>query len=97
MFRMRFTDLRQSPGFGPYYTRFTRRPGWVWGTALLIGLLPFAVMIALLVVAALLTTAIVYAVLSGIHELLSMVGGGVQRGGRKNVRVVKRVEVHSGE
>jgi len=78
------------------YQRFSRRPSWVWGGAALIGLAPFALLIALLAVGALLTTAVVYAVLAAVHEIgltlgrLTGGGGAEEPGGRRNVRVVGR-------
>ena len=64
------------------------RPAWVWGTALLIGLLPFALFIALFAVAALLTTAVVFTILAAVHDLLSRIGGSnPPSDGRRNVKV----------
>ena len=78
---------------GGVYRRMSGRPGWVWGTALLIGVLPFALFIAALAVMALLVTVIVFTILAAVHDLFQWVGqtlGGAGGDGRKNVRVVGR-------
>ncbi len=94
MFQVHFENLRQQPGVGSVYRRLTGRPAWVWGTALAIGLLPFAVLIVVIAAAALLTTALAFAVLSGIDTILQMFTGSaevertVPDEGRENVRVI---------
>ena len=88
MTRVFFTNFRQDDRFGRYVQYVTTRPRWVWGTAALIGLLPFAVLIALLVMAALAVFVAVYAVLSAVHECFRLVARTPRpHDGRENVRV----------
>ena len=87
MTRVFFTNFRQDDRFGRYVQYVTTRPRWVWGTAALIGLLPFALFIAVLVIAALLVFAAVYAVLSAFHEAYRLVTRAPRPHGRENVRV----------
>lgn len=73
---------------GGVYRHMRGRPSWVWGTALLVGLLPFALFIAMFAIAALLTTAVVFTILAAVHDLLNMFGKSTPPGdGRRNVKV----------
>lgn len=88
MFQFRFERFADQPGVGGVYRRLTGRPSWVWATALLVGLLPFAIVIAVLAMAAMLITTVLFMLLSGVDDLLGMVGGGKPRDdGRRNVTV----------
>ncbi len=75
------------------YRRFTGRPAWVWGVAALVGIVPFAIVIALLALAALVTTAIVFTILGAIDSVIQGVagntGGDGRQEGRRNVTVVR--------
>lgn len=99
MFRMYWNNLRQQPRFSQVYSRFSGRPAWVWGIAFLVGMLPFLVFIALLFLAALLVTGVIYLLLSAVHEVVSRLTGSTDaashdpldenfQGGRENVRVI---------
>jgi len=89
VFQFRFERFADQPGVGGVYRRLTGRPSWVWATALLIGLLPFAIFIAVLAVAAMVTTAVVFMALSAVDNLLRMIAGAGRRedDGRRNVTV----------
>lgn len=88
VFQFRFEQFKHQPGVGGVYRRLSGRPAWVWGTALLVGLLPFALFIAALAVAAMLTTAVIFTILAAVHDLFKMIGGGIPRNdGRENVTV----------
>lgn len=95
MFQFRFDQFSAQPGgipgVGGVCRRMAGRPAWVWGTAAAVGLLPFALFIALLAIAAMLTTAVLFTVLSLLHDLLRMLGGAMPRhDGRRNVTVLPR-------
>lgn len=90
MVSVRFVNWKDSGGFHRVAAEWTRRPRWVWATAAAIGLLPFALVIAVLAAMALLVTALVYMLLSALHELWLMITGrpgASGNGGRRNVRV----------
>ncbi len=91
MANVRFGSWKESSGFNRVAAEWTRRPRWVWATAAALGLLPFAIVIAVLAVMALLVTALLYMLLSALHELWRMatgkLGGHNHAGGRRNVRV----------
>jgi len=97
VFRVHFENLRRQPGVGSVYRRVTGRPPWVWGTAVALGILPFALLLVLVVMAALFTTAVIFFALSAVDQALQLIaGGGAERDihpsesgeGRRNVRVV---------
>ena len=97
MFKVHFTNLKDQPGVGGVYRRLAGRPAWVWGTALLIGVLPFAIAIGILAIAALLSTAIVLAVLTAVDKVIQSIAGlfggsgsaASGSDGRRNVTVVR--------
>jgi hypothetical protein len=98
MFRVHVGNLKDQPGVGGVYRRLTGRPAWVWGTAVLVGIAPFAIAIALLALAAIITTALVFTVLGLVDNLLQAVGSvltGERRAdnqGRENVTVIRTDE-----
>ncbi len=94
MFGVHFESLRNQPGVGSVYRRMTGRPGWVWGTAVAVGILPFAALLVLVALAAVFTTAAVFFILSGIDTLVQAIAGSpperhVSEHGRENVRVIR--------
>lgn len=88
MFTFRFNQWQNDSALGRFTTRYTGRPAWVWGLAMLVAV-PFLFLIALLAVAALATAAAVYAALSALHEVIERIGGalGYDGNGRRHVRV----------
>lgn len=103
MVQFTWTNLRERPGVGGMYRRLQRRPAWVWMTAIGIGALPLMLLAGMIALAALLLTAVIYAALSTVHDLLSglanLVTGNrsdpayrqpLEDQGRRNVRVVDR-------
>ena len=97
MFRVHFDNLSDRPGVGPIFRRVTGRSPWVWLTAFAVGVLPFAIVIALLALAALIVAGVLFVILGAIDDLLQNVSalfsGDTRRDegndGRQNVRVLR--------
>jgi len=96
MFRVNFQRWDKSGRANEFVRRVTGRSPWVWMTVLLIGVMPFAIVAALLAIGALLVCAALYTALSAIDRVFqAILGGGAPRpeadhddAGRENVRVI---------
>lgn len=99
---MWYTNIKDHPNLRSWYTRVESRPGWVWKTAVVLGVLVIVLPLALLAIGAMLVMAAAFAVLSlvaaGLASIRSLLGGpGANSGwsmprddGRRNVRVIHR-------
>ena len=84
---IRFDSFTAGPQFGRVYRHVTGQPSWVWMTAMAVGAIIFVLPMLLLAAAAVVCVAIVYCLLSLLHRI-GLAISGVDRAGRRNVRVV---------